>query len=143
MGLLCRLHCQRRPANAWSIVEGKLYLNYNLEIDITPLIASAGIVGIAVALAARDTLVNFFDGINTFIDNPFTTGNKVILESGDRCVGIDIGVRSTLIRTRDDKIISMPNSKQACTKSIDESAPEARVRFRFFVDSGIEFKLLF
>ncbi len=45
------------------------------KIDISPLLASAGIVGLAVALAARDTLANFFGGINIFLDKPFATGD--------------------------------------------------------------------
>ena len=103
------------------------------EIDISPLLASAGIVGLAVALAARDTLANFFGGINIFLDKPFTTGDYIILESGERGEVVDIGVRSTLIRTRDDEQISIPNSIVANTKIINESAPEPRYRVRIKV----------
>ena len=103
------------------------------EIDISPLLASAGIVGLAVALAARDTLANFFGGISIFLDKPFTTGDYIILESGERGEVLDIGVRSTLIRTRDDEQISIPNSIVANTKIINESAPESRYRVRIKV----------
>jgi small-conductance mechanosensitive channel len=103
------------------------------KIDISPLLASAGIVGLAVALAARDTLANFFGGINIFLDKPFTTGDYIILESGERGEVVDIGVRSTLIRTRDDEQISIPNSIVANTKIINESAPEPRYRVRIKV----------
>ncbi len=112
------------------------------RINISPLLASAGIVGLAVALAARDTLANFFGGINIFLDKPFTTGDYIILESGERGEVVDIGVRSTLIRTRDDEQISIPNSIVANTKIINESAPESRYRVRIKVgvayDSDIE-----
>jgi MscS family membrane protein len=86
-----------------------------------------------VALAARDTLANFFGGINIFLDKPFTTGDYIILESGERGEVVDIGVRSTLIRTRDDEQISIPNSIVANTKIINESAPEPRYRVRIKV----------
>ena len=103
------------------------------KIDISPLLASAGIVGLAVALAARDTLANFFGGINIFLDKPFMTGDYIILESGERGEVVEIGVRSTLIRTRDDEQISIPNSIVANTKIINESAPEPRYRVRIKV----------
>lgn len=103
------------------------------KIDISPLLASAGIVGLAVALAARDTLANFFGGINIFLDKPFMTGDYVILESGERGEVVEIGVRSTLIRTRNDEQISIPNSILANTKIINESAPEPRYRVRIKV----------
>ena len=103
------------------------------KIDISPLLASAGIVGLAAALAARDTLANFFGGINIFLDKPFTTGDYIILESGERGEVVEIGVRSTLIRTRDDEQISIPNAIVANTKIINESAPEPRYRVRIKV----------
>jgi small-conductance mechanosensitive channel len=103
------------------------------KIDISPLLASAGIVGLAVALAAKDTLANLFGGINIFIDKPFATGDYIILESGERGEVVDIGVRSTLIRTRDDEQISIPNSIVANSKIINESAPEPRYRVRIKV----------
>jgi small-conductance mechanosensitive channel len=68
-----------------------------------------------------------------FLDNPFSTGDYIILESGERGEVVDIGVRSTLIRTRDDEQISIPNSIVANTKIINESAPEPRYRVRIKV----------
>jgi MscS family membrane protein len=103
------------------------------EIDISPLLASAGILSLAMALAAKDTMANFLGGINIFLDKPFTSGDYIILESGERGEVIDIGVRSTLIRTRDDEQISIPNSIVANTKIINESAPETRYRVRIKV----------
>jgi small-conductance mechanosensitive channel len=78
------------------------------KINVSPLLASAGIVGLAVALAARDTLANFFGGINIFLDKPLSTGDFIIIESGELGEIVDIGVRSTLICTRDDEQISIP-----------------------------------
>ncbi|MGD8267283.1 MAG: mechanosensitive ion channel, partial [Desulfobacterales bacterium] len=78
-------------------------------------------------------LANFFGGINIFLDKPFMTGDYIILESGERGEVVEIGVRSTLIRTRDDEQISIPNSIVANTKIINESAPEPRYRVRIKV----------
>jgi len=106
-----------------------LFLSF-WDINITPLLASAGIVGIAIALAARETLSNFFGGVSVFLDHPFRTGDFIILDSGERGEVVDIGMRSTRILTRDDVQISIPNSIMANTKVINESAPEPRFRVR-------------
>jgi small-conductance mechanosensitive channel len=100
------------------------------RIDVTPLLASAGIAGIAVALAAKETLSNFFGGVSVFLDQPFRTGDYIILDSGERGEVVDIGLRSTRILTRDDVQISIPNAIIANTKVINESAPEPRFRVR-------------
>jgi small-conductance mechanosensitive channel len=100
------------------------------HINITPLLASAGIAGIAIALAAKETLSNFFGGISVFLDQPFRTGDYIILDSGERGEVVDIGLRSTRILTRDDVQISIPNSIIANTKVINESAPAPRFRVR-------------
>jgi MscS family membrane protein len=100
------------------------------EINVTPLLASAGIAGVAVALAAKDTLANFFGGISIFVDRPYKLGDYVILDSGERGEVVDIGVRSTRLKTRDDVSISIPNSIMANTKIVNESAPIPRFRLR-------------
>lgn len=103
------------------------------EINITPLLASAGIAGIAIALAAKETLANFFGGVSVFLDQPFRTGDYIILDSGERGEVVDIGMRSTRLLTRDDVQISIPNSIIANTKVVNESAPEPRFRVRIKV----------
>jgi len=100
------------------------------EIDMTPLFASAGIVGIAVALAAKDTLANFFGGMSIFMDRTFKVGDYIVLDSGERGEVVEIGIRSTRIMTRDDILITIPNSLIANSKIINESAPVPRFRIR-------------
>ncbi|MBW2053633.1 MAG: mechanosensitive ion channel [Deltaproteobacteria bacterium] len=103
------------------------------KINITPLLASAGLAGLAVALAARDTLANFFGGISVFMDRPYKIGDYIIFESGERGEVVNIGIRSTRIKTRDDVQIVIPNSIIADSKIINESAPEPRFRVRIKV----------
>lgn len=100
------------------------------RLDITPVIASAGIAGAAVAFAAKDTIANFFGGISVFVDKPFKIGDYIVLDKGERGEVVDIGVRSTRIKTRDDMLITVPNSIIANTKVINESAPVPNVRLR-------------
>ena len=100
------------------------------KINITPLIASAGIAGVAVAIAAKDTLSNFFGGISVFVDRPYKIGDYIVLEKGERGEVVAIGVRSTRIKTRDDILITIPNSIIANSKIINESAPVPNFRIR-------------
>jgi len=112
------------------IVAGLLWLLSIWKVSLTPLFASAGIAGIAVALAAKETLANFFGGISIFADKTFQVGDYIILESGERGEVIEIGIRSTRIKTRDDVMITIPNSILANSKIINESAPIPRFRIR-------------
>jgi small-conductance mechanosensitive channel len=100
------------------------------HINLAPLFASAGIAGIAVALAAKDTLANFFGGLSIFADRTFTVGDYIILDNTDRGEVVEIGIRSTRIKTRDDVLITIPNAILANSKIINESAPIPRFRIR-------------
>ncbi len=107
------------------------------DIDLTPLFASAGIAGIAIALAAKDTLANFFGGIALFADRAYKVGDYIILDTGQRGEVVEMGIRSTKVKTRDDVMISIPNSILANSMIVNESAPEPRFRIR--VDVGVSY----
>ena len=116
------------------VLAGGLFLLLSMwKINITPLLASAGIAGVAVALAAKETLSNFFGGVTVLLDQPYKVGDYIVLDSGERGEVVDIGLRSTRILTRDDVQISIPNSIITNTKVINESAPEPRFRVRIKV----------
>jgi len=100
------------------------------HIDITPLIASAGIASAVIAFAAKDTIANFFGGISVFLDKPYKIGDYIELDSKERGEVVEIGVRSTRIKTRDDILISIPNSIIANSKIVNESAPVENFRVR-------------
>ena len=107
------------------------------DVNLTPLFASAGIIGIAIALAAKDTLANFFGGIALFVDAAYKVGDYIILDSGERGEVVEVGIRSTKIKTRDDILITIPNSIMSTTKIINQSAPEPRYRIR--IDVGVSY----
>ena len=109
---------------------GLIWLLSVWKVNLTPLFASAGIAGIAVGFAAKDTLANFFGGISIFFDRCYKVGDYVILDSGERGEVVDIGIRSTKIKTRDDILITIPNSIMANSKIINETAPVPRYRLR-------------
>ena len=85
------------------------------------------------ALAAKETLSNFFGGITVLLDQPYRVGDYIILDSGERGEVAEIGLRSTRIVTRDDVQVSIPNAVITSTKVINESAPEPRFRVRIKV----------
>jgi small-conductance mechanosensitive channel len=107
------------------------------DVDLTPLFASAGIAGIAIALAAKDTMANFFGGISLFADRAYKVGDYIILDNAQRGEVMEMGIRSTKIKTRDDVMISIPNSILANSMIINESAPKPRFRIR--VDIGVAY----
>lgn len=109
-----------------------LFLAWN--IDVTAWLASAGIVGLALSFAAKDTLSNLFAGVSIVMDAPYKTGDFIILESGERGVVTDIGLRSTRILTRDDVEITIPNGLIGNGKIINEAGgPPSQHRIRVAV----------
>jgi MscS family membrane protein len=91
------------------------------HIDPTAWLASAGVVGLAVGLAAQDTLANLFAGVALIADAPYKIGDVLILEDGTRGVVSEIGLRSTRIQTMDDVEVVVPNSKMANSVVVNES----------------------
>jgi len=108
------------------------------NVDMTAWLASAGIVGIAVGFAAKDTLANLFSGVFIMADAPYKIGDFVVLDSGERGEITHIGIRSTRLRTRDDIEITVPNSVMGNTKIINESGGPAE-KFRIRVAVGVAY----
>ena len=79
---------------------------------ITSIIAGLGIGGLAVALAAQDSLKNFFGSIVLFADKPFEMGERVVIDGHDGVVE-SVGLRSTKIRTLDGHLVTVPNGELA------------------------------
>ena len=108
------------------------------NVDMTAWLASAGIVGIAVGFAAKDTLANLFSGVFIMADAPYKIGDFVVLESGQRGEITHIGIRSTRLMTRDDIEVTVPNSVMGNTMIINESGGPAE-RFRIRVVVGVAY----
>ncbi len=93
------------------ITIGALMLLQNVTgIQIGPILASLGLGGLAVALAAKDPLANFFGTLTILLEKPFQIGDHVIIE-GKEGVVESIGYRSTKIRAENKQLISIPNQK--------------------------------
>jgi small-conductance mechanosensitive channel len=100
-----------------------------LEIDITPLLAGAGIAGVAVALAAQDLLSNFFGGALIVMDKPFKVNDRIKIDDylGDV---VSVGPRSTRLQTLDYQLVTIPNSKIANSVIINYALPEVRLKIK-------------
>jgi len=83
-----------------------------VDKPLTSIIAGLGIGGLAFALAAQDTLKNFFGSLALFTDKPFQIGERVVIDGQDGPVE-DIGLRSTRIRTLDGHLVTIPNGELA------------------------------
>jgi len=91
-----------------------LFLFTQLGIDIKAIAASLGVGGIAIALASKDTLANFFGSLNIMSDNSFSQGDWILANDVEGTV-VDIRMRTTRIRTFDNAMITIPNSELANT----------------------------
>jgi small-conductance mechanosensitive channel len=90
-------------------------------IDGTAWVASAGVIGIAVGFAAKDTLANLISGVSIIADAPYKLGDYIVLDTGERGVVTELGMRSTRLLTRDDVEISIPNAVMGNAKITNES----------------------
>ncbi len=108
-------------------------------INPTAWLASAGIIGMAVGFAAKDSLANLFGGIFVIADAPYKVGDFVQLDSGERGQVTQIGLRSTRILSRDDIEITVPNAVMANSKIINENGgrwDKERIRAKVGVAYG-------
>ena len=93
--------------------------------NLSGLIAGLGITGLALALAAKDTVANIFGAISILIDQPFNVGDWIIVDGVEGEV-VTIALRTTLIRTSSDTLVTVPNSN--ITNSSVENFSQRRFR---------------
>ena len=107
-------------------------------VKVAPLLASLGIAGIAVAFALQTTLGNIFGGISLIIDRSITVDDFIRLDDGTEGLVIDIGLRSTKLKSRDGDLIILPNGKLADSKiyNYHKPLPVTRVSIDFGVKYG-------
>jgi small-conductance mechanosensitive channel len=113
--------------------------------DAGALIASAGVAGIAIGFAAKDTLANLFAGVFIIADAPYRLGDFIVLDSGERGQVVNIGLRSTRLLTRDDIEITIPNSVMGAAKIMNETggpAPSRRLKLPVGVAYGSKLELV-
>lgn len=107
-------------------------------INGTAWLASAGVIGIAVGFAAQDTLANLISGVSIVADAPYKIGDFIVLDSGERGIVTQLGIRSTRLLTRDDVEISIPNAVIGNAKITNESGGPW-IKHRISVQVGVAY----
>ncbi|MGD9546232.1 MAG: mechanosensitive ion channel family protein [Candidatus Krumholzibacteriia bacterium] len=92
------------------------------RIDLTTWLASAGVAGIAIGFAAKDTLANFISGIFILADAPYKVGDYIIIDGVTRGEVTEIGMRSTRLLTRENVEVTVPNAVIGNAKIVNESS---------------------
>jgi MscS family membrane protein len=107
------------------------------NINVTALITAIGVGGLAVSLAAQDTLSNVISGVMIMLDQPFRVGDRIEIPKmstwGDV---VDIGLRSTRIRTRDNRLVIVPNNTISTDQVINYSYPDSSYRIQIEIGVG-------
>lgn len=115
----------RRGIRAAIWVLGTIIALNNAGYNVGALLAGVGIGGLALAMAAKDTVANIFGGITVLVDKPFLVGDRIKINGYDGVV-LEVGMRSTRIRTLEGPILVVPNFKFTDTMLENVSAEDAR-----------------
>ena len=91
------------------VVFGSIFIADALNFDLTTMVAGLGITGLALALAAKDSIANVFGAVTVLLDRPFRVGDWVLLSGAEGEV-ISISLRTTLLRTSADTVVTIPNA---------------------------------
>ena len=118
----------RKVVKTTIAILGVLIILGKWEVEIAPLLGALGIGGLAIALALNSSLANIFAGIQLILDRSVNVGDKVEFESGDVGVVLDIGLRTTRMRTYDNEVISIPNSQLANARIKNYTKPDETIR---------------
>jgi small-conductance mechanosensitive channel len=128
------------------VVGGLVYfLLVSWRVNPTSFLASAGILGLAIGFAAKDTLANLFAGIFIVADAPFQIGDYVVLDDELRGKITNIGIRSSRLLTRDDIEVTVPNAVIGAGKIVNETGgpyQKMRVRVKVNVAYGTDVDLV-
>jgi len=108
---------------------GTIIFLENLNISLTAVWTTLGVGSVAVALALQETLSNFFSGLYLLADRPVSPNDYIKLDSGQEGYVVQIGWRSTILRTLGNNYVVIPNSTLAKATITNYSAPESRMSY--------------
>ncbi len=125
--------------NLWTIgvlVGAGLLLLSIWNLELTPFLASAGILGIVLGFAAQDAIGNLIGGVALYFDNTYKIGDVIRVDGDMRGTVTDVGIRSTTVLTPDNLLVTVPNSVLNSTQVVNESAPQRHMRLRLPVTAA-------
>jgi len=106
------------------------------NVNVNALIAALGVGGLALSLAAQDSLSNVISGIMIMLDQPFRVGDRIEIQRlGTWGDVVDIGLRSTRIRTRDNRLVIVPNNIISTDQVVNYTYPDPCYRIQ--IEMGI------
>ncbi len=100
----------RKSLKVFIAAIGTIFVLQNLNVDVGSLLAGLGLGGLAFALAAQDTVKNFFGSLVVFIDKPFQIGDWVTIDGIEGLIE-EVGFRTTRVRTFYNSLVTVPNAK--------------------------------
>ena len=117
---------------------GSLLILQSIGVNVLSLMAGVGLGGVALALAAKDSAANILAYLNIMIDKPFSTGDWISFDNIEGTV-IEVGLRSSKIKTFYDSVISIPNANIAAANIDNLTSRKAR-RIRVYL--GVQYDTL-
>lgn len=124
------------------VLAGAIHQIFSLwGVDMTAILASAGIIGLAIGMASKDMLSDVISGILIITDSPYKIDDTVELESGLRGKVTNIGIRSTRMLTKDNVEIIIPNTMMGNTQITNESSSNSegiRLKIVFSTAAGVD-----
>ena len=113
------------------VMVGLIVILDHVGFNISALLTAIGIGGLALSLAAQDTIANMISGVIILIDQPFRAGDRIEIQElntwGDV---VSIGLRSTRIRTLDNRLVIVPNSSISNNQVVNYTYPDPRYRIQ-------------
>ena len=113
------------------VLVGLIVILDHVGFNISALLTAIGIGGLALSLAAQDTIANMISGVIILIDQPFRVGDRIEIQElntwGDV---VSIGLRSTRIRTLDNRLVIVPNSSISNNQVVNYTYPDPRYRIQ-------------
>jgi small-conductance mechanosensitive channel len=126
-----------KAVNVIFVIIGIMWVLKIWSINIGPYLAGAGILGVVIGFGLQDSLKNIFGGVTLLLDKTYKIGDKVKLESGEVGTILDIGLRSTKMRTYDNEVIYIPNGYLANSRVQNYTRPSPKVR------TGVDFGVVY
>lgn len=121
----------RRVAKFAIWIIAALFIAQNIfKLNVSALLAGAGVAGLAVAFAAQNTVANIFGAITLILDKPFGIGDRVKLNDGTMGMVEAVGLRSTRLRSLDGSVWYVPN-RQMADSSLENFAKRENLKYMF------------
>ena len=119
-----------------TLIAGIILLSY-FDVDVSAMVTTLGITSLAFALAAQNTLSDTISGLVIITDRPFTLGDRIEIQELDTWGDVqDIGLRSTRILTRDNRLVIVPNSAISKRLVVNHSVPSTVYRVQTHIGIG-------